>query len=78
MKSLIDIIAVVVGLIATGVGVWQFYLFATYRTAQGLPDWQGGTHHLWIAIAALVLLCCSALVLFLRHVNKEEEIHITG
>jgi hypothetical protein len=31
----------------------------------------------WIALVLAVVFCACALMLFLRHVNKEEEIHIT-
>jgi hypothetical protein len=31
----------------------------------------------WISLALAVVFCACALLLFLRHVNKEEEIHIT-
>jgi hypothetical protein len=37
-------------------------------------------HWMWDGITAVVLavvFCACALMLFLRHVNKEEEIHIT-
>lgn len=37
-------------------------------------------HFLWDGVVAIVLalvFCACALMLFLRHVNKEEEIHIT-
>ena len=31
----------------------------------------------WIALFLAIVFCACALLLFLRHVNKEEEIHIT-
>jgi hypothetical protein len=31
----------------------------------------------WIALGLAIVFCACALLLFLRHVNKEEEIHIT-
>jgi hypothetical protein len=34
--------------------------------------WEGIT-----SVALAVIFCACALLLFLRHVNKEEEIHIT-
>ncbi len=74
----IDILCWVVGLIMLAVGIRQFYLFATYRNPDtGQVDWQGGTNHLWLAIGAIAVTCICALAYFLRHVNKEEEIHIT-
>lgn len=71
MKSMLDILTWVVGLAATGVAIWQYVKFATYH------ELQGGTQHLWIAIAATVVAFICALIFFVRRVNKEEEIHIT-
>jgi hypothetical protein len=31
----------------------------------------------WASLGLAILFCACALLLFLRHVNKEEEIHIT-
>ena len=71
MNRLIDVLCWVVGIAALGVAIWQFILFVKF------PGTDSGTHHLWIAIAAAVVTCVCALGYFLRHVNKEEEIHIT-
>ena len=71
MKSLIDILTWVVGLAATVFAIYQYYKFATYT------DLQGGHTHLWLAIGATVVAFISALIFFVRRVNKEEEIHIT-
>ena len=71
MKSMLDILTWVVGLAATGVAIWQYIKFANYH------ELQGGSHHLWIAVAATVVAFICALVFFVRRVNKEEEIHIT-
>ena len=71
MKSMTDILTWVVGLAATVLAIYEYYKFATYH------ELQGGTHHLWYAIAATVIAFICALVFFVRRVNKEEEIHIT-
>ena len=71
MKSLVDILLGAVGLIALVYAIYQFYLFISS------PGAEGNTTHLWYAIGAAVVLCVCALGFFLRHVNKEEEIHIT-
>ncbi len=71
MKNALDYILGLVGLVALAVAVWQFYLFVTS------PGTTGKTEHLWYAIGGFVVLCVCALGIFLRHVNKEEEIHIT-
>ena len=72
MKSLMDILLVVVGLAALVFTVVQFYWFVSP------PGAEGPRNHLIMAIVGAVVLCACALGLFLRHVNKEEEIHITG
>ncbi len=71
MRSLVDILLGAVGLIALILAIYQFYLFISS------PGAEGNTTHLWYAIGAAVVLCVCALGFFLRHVNKEEEIHIT-
>lgn len=71
MKSLVDVVLGIVGVAALAFAIYQFYLFAA------VSDPQGNTPHLWKAIAGFVVLCVSALALFLRHNGAEEEIHIT-
>ena len=71
MKNLLDVVLVLVGLAALVFTVLQFYWFAAP------PGPEGPRQHLYLAIAGAVVLCVCALGLFLRHVNKEEEIHIT-
>ena len=72
MGSLKDILAVVIGVGALGWGVYQFYLFVTTQGGE-----TAGTHHMWWAIGCGVVFFICALIYFLGHVNKEEEIHIT-
>lgn len=72
MKSLKDILAVVVGLGALGYGIYRFYLFVG-DTGHATS----GTHHMWWAIGSAVVFFICALIYFLGHVNKEEAIHIT-
>jgi hypothetical protein len=66
-----DILAVVVGLGALGYGIYRFYLFVT------TPGDDAGAHNMWWAIGCAVVFFICALLYFLGHVNKEEEIHIT-
>lgn len=68
MKSLKDIVAVVLGLAALGFGVYKFYQFTVA---------DAGTGHMWWAIGSGAVFFICALIFFLGHVNKEEEIHIT-
>jgi hypothetical protein len=71
MKSLMDIVLVIVGLIALVFTVLEFYWFVTS------PGEQGHSGYLWMAIGGAIVLCACALGLFLRHMGQEEEIHIT-
>ncbi len=77
MKSMLDILLWVVGLAAGVFAIYEYYLFATYKNATGTFDMQGGKGYLWMAIAATVIALVCGIVYFVRHVNKEEEIHIT-
>ena len=78
MKSLTDILTLLVGLVAIAVAIWQFLLFITAKDPRtGLPDMSFGTGHLWIGIAAAIVACASVVVLFVRHPRQEEEIHVT-
>ncbi|MDQ3753541.1 MAG: hypothetical protein M3371_02280 [Acidobacteriota bacterium] len=67
---IIDIVYWVVGLIAAIFAVYKFYRFVTSPGIDTNSD-------LWMAIGAAVVACVCAVAYFLRHVNKEEEIHIT-
>jgi hypothetical protein len=71
MKSLKDILAVIVGVAAAVGAIFYFYKFVTH------PEAGGGQSFGWIALglAAVAFIC--GLIYFLGHVNKEEEIHIT-
>ena len=62
------------------IAVWQFYLFATFKDANGAVDIQGGTLHLWLAIGIGVLVCLGGFFFFskvLRYDNRN-EMHITS
>ncbi len=68
---MVDFLLSIVGLAALGGEIFEFYKFVTNETAGG------GHMNGWIALVLAVVFCACALLLFLRHVNKEEEIHIT-
>src|SRR5215212_280197 len=71
MKSLKDILAILVGL-AAGIGaIFYFYKFVTD------PNPAGGHTSGWIALGLAAVAFVCGLIYFLGHVNKEEEIHIT-
>ena len=71
MKSLKDILAVIVGLAAAAGAIYYFYLFVTHTEPEG------GQSLGWISLALAAVAFVCGLVYFLGHVNKEEEIHIT-
>ena len=71
MKSIKDVLAVLVGLAAAAGSIFYFYKFVTFAEAEG------GHGYLWKALGLAVIAFVCGLVYFLGHVNKEEEIHIT-
>ena len=68
---MVDFLLSIVGLAALGGAILEFYKFVT--------DNSPNASHMtgWIALGLAIIFCACALLLFLRHVNKEEEIHIT-
>ena len=70
MKSLKDILAVVVGILAALAAIYYFYRFVTEPV-------NAGSSSGWIALGLAAVAFVCGLIYFLGHVNKEEEIHIT-
>jgi hypothetical protein len=74
-KDLKNVTGSIIGLVvAAALGVWQFYLFVTVEGSQG------GTSHLWWAIAMALVACVAAFVVFsvfVRH-DTDDELHITS
>ena len=70
MKSLKDILAILVGIVTAIGSIYYLYKFVTE------PPGAGHTSG-WIALALAVIAFVCGLIYFLGHVNKEEEIHIT-
>jgi len=68
---MVDFLLSIVGVASLGGAIFTFYKFVTFAEPGG------GHKYGWIALALAVIFCACALLLFLRHVNKEEEIHIT-
>lgn len=83
MKAMTDVLSLIVAAIAGITAIYFYYLFATARTRVGerlVYDMQGtggSSYYLYYAIAATIIACVAIVFYFLRHVNKEEEIHIT-
>jgi hypothetical protein len=44
--------------IFAAIAAWQFYLFATFKGS--VVDVQGGTIHLWVAVAIGLITCAGA------------------
>ena len=68
---MVDFLLSIVGLAALGGAIFEFYKFVTNESPTG------GHTNGWIALVLAVVFCACALLLFLRRVQKEEEIHIT-
>ena len=77
MKSLVDILAWVVGGLATVFAVWKMLLFLSAKDPNGTPDMMRGLPHLWWAIGAAIIAIACVVILFVRHPRVEEEIHVT-
>jgi heme/copper-type cytochrome/quinol oxidase subunit 4 len=71
MNRTMDILYWVVGIIASVGAIYYFIRFLN------VPANSNDKGSLWIAIGAAVVACICALLYFLRHMNQEEEIHIT-
>jgi hypothetical protein len=77
-KSSTNVLLLVVGLLASVIAIWQFYLFVAFRDSQGLLDVQGGSLNLWLAIGATATTCVCACLGIFRRINQTEEFHITS
>ena len=80
-KTSVKNLLAVVGVAAlAALAAWQFYLFVSFKNAQGAVDLQGGTMHLWLAIGIALIGCIAAFFLFskLLRYDTRNEIHITS
>lgn len=79
MKAMTDVLSLLVAVGGVIAAIYFYYLYATARTRTGALDTTGAesSTYLYIAIAALVAALVAGILYFVRHVNKEEEIHIT-
>jgi hypothetical protein len=72
IKNVTGAIAAVI--VVAALAIWQFYLFVTFERVEG------GTAHLWWAIAMSVLACGAAFLVFsvfVRH-DTDDDLHITS
>lgn len=58
----------------------QFYLFVSFKNAQGMLATQSGSYHLWLAVGAVLIACIAGFFMFsisLRH-ERDDFVHITS
>ena len=62
------------------ISAWQFYVFASFRDANGLVDLQGGTLHLGLAIGIAAIVCVGGFLFFSRllRYDQRDELHINS
>ena len=74
-KNLMNVAGSIIGMVAAAaLGVWQFYLFVSFEGTQG------GTSHLWWAIAMALVACAAGFAVFsvfVRH-DTDDDLHITS
>ena len=74
-KNLKNVTGSIIGVVVVAaIAIWQFYLFVTFDGVQG------GTGHLWWAIAMTVLAFGTAFLVFsvfVRH-DSDDDLHITS
>lgn len=79
-KSGANFQAAIFGMMAmSATAVWQFYLFAIFKDANGIVVVQGGTSHLWRAMGATLFACVASLVvssILVQH-DKNDVMRIT-
>jgi multidrug transporter EmrE-like cation transporter len=71
MKSLKDILSLVIGLAAAIFAIWKFVQCLQVQDPRG-----GTSYAIWAGVGAVVAVICG-VIFFVGRVNKEEEIHIT-
>jgi hypothetical protein len=74
-KNTMNVAGSIVAVIAVAaIAIWQFYLFVTFENVDG------GSGHLWFAIAMAVLACGAGFLVFsvfVRH-DTDDDLHITS
>lgn len=74
-KNMKNVAGSIIGVVVVaGIAIWQFYLFVTFKSLQG------GTSHLWWAMAMTVLACGAAFLVFSVFVRQDTDgdLHITS
>ena len=74
-KNIKNVTASIIGVVVVAaIAIWQFYMFVTFKNLDG------GSGHLWLAIAMAFLACVAAflvLSVFVRH-DTDDDLHITS
>jgi len=74
-KNMKNVAGSIIGVVVVaGIAIWQFYLFVTFKSLQG------GSSHLWWAMAMAGLACGAAFLVFsvfVRH-DTDDDLHITS
>ena len=74
-KNMKNVAGSIIGVVVVaGIAIWQFYLFVTFKSLQG------GSSHLWWAMAMAALACGAAFLVFsvfVRH-DTDDDLHITS
>ena len=67
-------------LVVAALAVWQFYLFVTFKDANGGIATQGGTVHLWWAIGMALIACLVSFLVFsaAAQYDRDDDLHITS
>lgn len=76
-----SLVIAVIGLVMlAAISVWQFYVFAVFKGANGIVDLQGGAIHFGLAIGAALLACVIGFFVFSRRLryDRQNELHITS
>jgi hypothetical protein len=59
--------------VLVSMAVWQFYLFATFKSPAGILDLQGGKGHLWVSILVALLACILGFLVLLAFIRNDEN-----
>jgi hypothetical protein len=67
-------------LVLAALSIWQFYLFVTFKDANGLVSTQGGTKHFWWAVGLALFACLTSFLIFSAFAQHDtnDDLHITS
>ena len=74
-KSLTNVLAAVIRVILiAAIAIWQFYLFVTFKNAEGLFDAQGALLHLSLAIGVALMAYLAAFFVFSVFLRDDKNV----